>query len=103
MRVRRAIKASAHMPRVSVFRSLKNIYVQLIDDTAGKTLLSSSSLAVREEQGDKKAVALAVGKDFAAKAKALGIEAAVFDRGCFRYHGRVEALVQGMRDGGLRI
>lgn len=89
--------------RVSVFRSLKNIYAQLIDDAAGKTIVSSSSLALQGIKGDKKAIAHAVGLELAKQAKEKSISTAVFDRGRFLYHGRVQALAEGLREGGLQI
>jgi large subunit ribosomal protein L18 len=106
LRVRHAIASNGSGYRVSVFRSLKNIYVQLIDDTAGKTLVSGSSLLVKTE-GDKTAMAFAVGKELAQKIKELDIQLnaqkIAFDRGSCRYHGRVKALAEGLREGGLRI
>lgn len=87
-------------PRVSVFRSAKNIYVQVIDDATGKTLLASSSLTV-SAQGDKKAHAKAVGVDLAKRAQAQNIAEVFFDRGAYRYHGRVAALADGLREGGM--
>lgn len=107
---RRTKRVRAHLkqnnvarPRVSVFRSLRHMYAQVIDDAAGKTLVSCSSLDLAELNGDKKAVAQAVGRELAKRAKDKGITAAVFDRGSFLYHGRVEALAQGLREGGLEI
>lgn len=89
--------------RVSVFRSLTNIYAQLIDDEQQKTLASYSSLQVKNASGDKKAVAHLVGLELAKLAKDKGVERAVFDRGGFKYHGRVQSLVEGLREGGLQI
>jgi large subunit ribosomal protein L18 len=89
-------------PRISVFRSLKHIYAQLIDDSQHKTLASCSSFDV-ETKGDKKAVARSVGVELAARAKSKGVEQAVLDRGGFLYHGRVKALAEGLREGGLKI
>lgn len=96
-------KFDGSLPRVSVFRSLNHIYAQLIDDRAHKTVVSYSSLELTKQNGDKKAAAMAVGREFAKRARAQGIEAAVFDRGPFLYHGRVKALVEGLREGGLQI
>lgn len=90
------------LPRVSVFRSLSHIYVQLIDDQTHKTVASSSSLQIKDA-GDKKAIARAVGMDLAKKAKDLSIDQVVFDRGPYRYHGRVQALAEGLSEGGVRI
>lgn len=91
------------MPRISVFRSLNNIYAQLIDDQAQKTVASCSSLELKDLSGDKKAKAKAVGIEFAKKALEKGVKKACFDRGMFHYHGRVKALADGMREGGLEI
>ena len=90
------------LPRISVFRSLNQTYAQLIDDAQQKTLASCSTLEV-DVKGSKKEVAHAVGKELAQRALKAGIEAAVFDRGRFLYHGRVAALAEGLREGGLRI
>lgn len=89
--------------RVSVFRSLRHMYAQVIDDTAGVTLASCSSLELENLTGDKKAIAQAVGLELAKRAKDKGIVAAIFDRGSFLYHGRVKALAEGLRAGGLDI
>lgn len=89
--------------RISVFRSLNHIYAQIIDDNAHKTLMSCSSLELKNIQGDKKAVAYAVGKELAQRATREHITSAVFDRGAFLYHGRVKSLADGIREGGLHI
>jgi large subunit ribosomal protein L18 len=102
LRVRNRVKAYSTLPRVSVYKSLNEIYAQIIDDAAQKTVVNASSLKVKK-QGDKKAVARLVGLDLARKAKEKGIEAAAFDRGPFLYHGRIKALVEGLREGGLKI
>src|SRR4051794_9091071 len=99
-RVRTRLKIG-ELPRVSVFRSLKQIYAQLIDDKQHRTIASCSSLELKSVKGDKKAVAQAVGKELAQRALKNGIEAALFDRGSFLYHGRVAALAEGLREGGL--
>ena len=91
------------LPRVSVFRSAKNIYAQIIDDRQQKTLVSCSSLELKDLAGDKKAVAYAVGRELAQRAINTAITKVVFDRGSFLYHGRVQALAQGLREGGLEI
>lgn len=91
------------LPRVSVFRSLNNIYAQIIDDTHSKTVVSCSSLELKENNGDKSSVAKTVGLALAKKAKEHGLEAVVFDRGRYLYHGRVKALVEGLREGGLKV
>lgn len=102
-RVRAAIKLHSDLLRVSVFRSLNHIYAQIIDDSAGKTIASCSSIDLKKASGDKKAVAHIVGLELAKKAKEQGITAAVFDRGSFLYHGRVKSLAEGLREGGLKI
>ncbi|KFF11666.1 50S ribosomal protein L18 [Chryseobacterium soli] len=103
-RVRGKISGSSELPRLSVYKSNKEIYAQLIDDKDGKTLVSASS---REKgvdaKGTKTEVSAAVGKAIAAKAIAAGIEAIVFDRNGFVYHGRVKALADGAREGGLKF
>ncbi|MBM7417747.1 MULTISPECIES: 50S ribosomal protein L18 [Chryseobacterium] len=103
-RVRGKISGSADLPRLSVYKSNKEIYAQLIDDKDGKTLASASS---REKgvdaNGTKSEVSAAVGKAIAAKALAAGIETIVFDRNGFVYHGRVKALADGAREGGLKF
>ncbi len=101
-RVRNAQKRGI-VPRVSVFRSLKYIYGQIIDDVAHKTLVSSGPMQVKSVKGDKKAIAQAIGKDLATRAKEQGIERVVFDRGPYRYHGRIKAFADGLREGGLHI
>ncbi|CAA7390000.1 50S ribosomal protein L18 [Chryseobacterium fistulae] len=103
-RVRGKISGSSELPRLSVYKSNKEIYAQLIDDHSGKTLASASS---REKgvdaNGTKTEISAAVGKAIAAKAKAAGIENIVFDRNGFVYHGRVKALADGAREGGLKF
>ena len=100
-RVRERVK-SVGLPRVSVFRSLKHIYAQLIDDSQGVTLASSSSVILKQN-GNKKAIARQVGKRLAEIAKEANIETIVFDRGPYRYHGRVQELADGLREGGLKL
>ena len=100
-RVRQKIKKVGNAPRVSVFRSLNQTYAQLIDDAQGVTLASASTLTLKDVDGDKKALARAVGKELAAHAKNLHIETVVFDRGSYRYHGRVREVAEGLREGGL--
>lgn len=101
-RVRRNIFGTAERPRLSVFRSNKEIYAQLVDDNAGVTLASASS---REKVagGSKSEKSASVGKLIAEKAKAKGIETVVFDRNGFVYHGRIKALADGAREGGLKF
>ena len=90
------------MPRVSVFRSLKQIYAQIIDDAQHATLVSCSSLQI-STNGTKTEIATAVGLELAKLALQQGITKAAFDRGSFLYHGRVKALAEGLRAGGLQI
>lgn len=107
-RVRRSVKLRAgDRPRLSVFRSGKNIYAQVIDDASSKTLASASSID-KNLRGDLKnggdiAAAEVVGKTVAERAKAAGIEEVVFDRGGYLYHGRVKALAEAAREGGLKF
>lgn len=103
LRTRAAMRKSSTLPRVSVFRSLNHIYAQIIDDRTKKTMVSFSSLQVETREGDKKMVAHAIGIELARRAKEHGIESAIFDRGSFLYHGRVKALAEGLREGGLNI
>jgi len=101
-RVRRKVEGTTIRPRLSVFRSSAHIYAQVIDDVTGKTLLSASSKADKAT-GTKSEQATKVGELIASKAKAAGITTVVFDRGGFRYHGRVQALADGARSGGLEF
>lgn len=103
-RVRGKISGSSTLPRLSVFKSNKEIYAQLIDDNEGKTLASISSRDKSvNAKGTKIEVSNAVGKAMAEKAKSAGIENVVFDRNGFVYHGRVKALAEGAREGGLKF
>ena len=105
--VRRSVVGTADRPRLTVFRSLKNIYAQIIDDAAGRTLVSASSrdCALREEvpYGGNKTAASAVGLDLAQKATQAGIRRVVFDRNGYAYHGRVRELAEAARKGGLEF
>ncbi len=106
-RVRAKIKGTAETPRLSVYRTLNHIYVQIIDDVKGKTLVTASTLD-KEIKGtlaemDKKAQAFAVGELVAKKAKSKKIKAVVFDRGGYLYTGRVASLADGARKGGLNF
>ena len=105
LRVRKNISGTAQRPRLNVFRSSKNIYAQIIDDTKGITLVSASSLdaALKETYGGNCEAAKAVGKLVAEKALEKGIKAVVFDRGGYIYHGRVAALAEGAREAGLEF
>jgi len=104
-RVRKNVSGTAVKPRLSVFRSNKDIYVQLIDDATGTTLASTSSRQadIAAQTGTKSEKAVLVGKAIAQKAIALGIETCVFDRGGYLYHGRVQSLADGAREGGLKF
>ena len=103
-RVRAKISGTPEMPRLNVFRSEANIYAQVIDDVNGVTLASASSLdKAIEGYGGNIAAATTVGKLVAERAKAKGIETVVFDRGGYLYHGRVKALAEGAREGGLKF
>jgi large subunit ribosomal protein L18 len=104
-RLRKKVLGSAERPRLAVHRSARHIVVQLIDDVAGRTLAAASSLEadVRALDGDKKARAAKVGELVAARAREAGITAVVFDRGGYDYHGRVAALADAAREGGLEF
>jgi len=100
-RIRGKISGTAERPRMTVFRSNKQIYVQLVDDLAGKTLVSASSKGV--EQGTKIEIAAVVGDNIAQKAIAAGITEVVFDRNGYLFHGRVKSLADAARKGGLKF
>ena len=100
-RIRKSVNGSAERPRLSVFRSNKQIYAQVINDLTGKTLASASSLGM--EKLPKKEQAEKVGELLAEKAKAAGVESVVFDRNGYLYHGRVKELADGARKGGLNF
>jgi large subunit ribosomal protein L18 len=103
-RVRGKLTGTAERPRLVVFRSNKGISAQLVDDLEGRTLASASWLHLKKSfKGDKTAQAGEVGKLLAAAAKQAGIEAVVFDRAGYLYHGRVKALAEGAREGGLEF
>lgn len=103
IRIRKKISGTASVPRLVVTRSTRHMFAQVIDDVAGKTLASASTFeaGMREAEGDKTAKARQVGALLAERAKAAGIEAVVFDRGGSKYTGRVAALADGAREGGL--
>ena len=105
LRVRKKVQGTAARPRLVVTRSTRHISAQVVDDTTSRTLAAASSLddTVRAASGDKKAHAAAVGKLVAERAKAAGIDAVVFDRGGNRYHGRIAALADAAREGGLNF
>ncbi|HSL63132.1 MAG TPA: 50S ribosomal protein L18 [Gaiellaceae bacterium] len=100
-RVRGKVSGTAERPRLVVFRSNRGIEAQLVDDVESKTLAAASWLALKGFKGDKTEQAAEVGKLLARNAKQAGIETAVFDRGGYLYHGRVKALADGAREGGL--
>jgi len=100
-RVRKDVAGSAERPRLAVYRSNRHIYAQLVDDGAGRTLAAASDLALG--QGNEAGKAKEVGKLLAEQAKAAGLGRAVFDRGGRLYHGRVQAVAEGAREGGLQI
>lgn len=106
-RVRKRVRGTSERPRLSVFRSLKHMRAQVIDDTLGRTLVSASTLdaEVRPELDgkDKSGQAAAVGAALAERALAAGIKVVVFDRGGYQYHGRVKALAEAVREGGLEF
>ena len=109
LRVRNKVQGTADRPRLAVYRSLRNIEGQLVDDDAGHTLLGLSTLCAEmkdfKAEGKNRRVeeAFAAGKLLAEKAKAQGVTSVVFDRGGFRYHGRIKAFADGARDGGLEF
>jgi large subunit ribosomal protein L18 len=107
-RVRRALKAASNgRPRLSVFRSDKNIYAQIIDDASGRTLAAASTIdkdvKASAKNGATQAAAQSVGKLIAERGKKAGVETVVFDRGGYLYHGRVKALADAAREGGLQF
>jgi large subunit ribosomal protein L18 len=102
-RVRKDLTGSAERPRLVVFRSNRGIAAQLVDDLSGKTLAAASWLNVRKAKGTKSEQAAEVGKLLAANAKKAGIEQVVFDRGGYLFHGRVKALADAAREGGLKF
>ena len=106
-RVRKRVRGSAERPRLTVFRSHKHVYAQVIDDLAGRTLASASTLdkEVRDEvkYGGNKAAATAIGKAIAERSIAAGVKQVAFDRGACQYHGRVAALADAAREAGLQF
>lgn len=104
-RIRKVVHGEANSPRLSVFRSNKGIYVQLIDDVTGKTLVAASSAdkGIAEAKGNKIDQAKLVGKAIAEKATKAGISAVKFDRNGYLYHGRVKSLAEGAREAGLKF
>jgi large subunit ribosomal protein L18 len=103
-RIRRKLRGTAERPRLAVFRSVAHIYAQVIDDTAGSTLVSASSVDKGgKTNGGNVAVAKAIGKLVAERAKEKGIQQVVFDRGGYQYHGRIKALADAARTAGLEF
>ena len=104
-RVRKTVAGTPARPRLAVYRSLTHIYAQVIDDEQGRTLVAASDVEkeLRDVKGNKSERAKAVGAQLAQKAKAAGVTAVVFDRGGNRYHGRVKALAEAAREGGLKF
>ena len=106
-RIRKKLAGTEQRPRLAVFRSQSHIYAQVIDDDQGRTLVAASSLdkdlKVEHKGGANVSAAKAVGKLIATRAKEKGIQAVVFDRGGFQYHGRIKALADGAREGGLKF
>lgn len=101
--IRKGVFGSAAKPRLSVYRSSKHIYAQLIDDFEGKTLASASTVQAKSDKGGNVDAAKSVGTQIAEAAKAAGIEVIAFDRNGFKYHGRVKALAEAAREGGLKF
>jgi large subunit ribosomal protein L18 len=102
-RIRKKLSGTAERPRLAVFRSVKHIYAQVIDDRSGTTLVSASTMEKDAPNGGNVAGASAIGKLVAERAKEKGISAVVFDRGGFLYHGRVKALADAARESGLKF
>jgi large subunit ribosomal protein L18 len=100
-RIRGKVSGTAERPRLAVYRTNKGISAQLIDDREGKTLAAASWINLKNAKGNKTDQATEVGKLLAANAKSAGVEKCVFDRGGYLYHGRVKALAEGAREGGL--
>jgi large subunit ribosomal protein L18 len=102
-RVRRKLAGTSERPRLAVYRSNRHIYAQLVDDQGAKTLAAASDLEIADADGDKADRAKKVGQALAERAKAIGVGRVVFDRGGRLYHGRVKAVADGAREGGLDI
>jgi large subunit ribosomal protein L18 len=103
VRVREKVHGSAARPRLAVFRSLTHIYAQLVDDDAGRTLAAASSLDAKDAKGTRTDLAKNVGTLLGDRAKQKGVTEVVFDRGGYRYHGRVKALADGFRAAGVKV
>ncbi len=102
-RIRKKLQGTEARPRLSIYRSTAHIYVQIIDDLEGKTLVAASTVEAKSKTGGNLAAAKEVGKAVADKAKAKGITKVVFDRGGYLYHGRVKALAEAAREAGLQF
>jgi len=102
-RIRKTITGTAEFPRLSVFRSNKQIYAQIIDDIAGTTIVAASSRELKDVKAKKSEISGMVGKSLAEKAVAKGISKVMFDRGGYLYHGRVKSLADAAREGGLKF
>jgi large subunit ribosomal protein L18 len=102
-RIRLRLRGTADRPRLSIFRSAKFIYAQVIDDESGRTLAAASSREAALADGGKVDAARAVGRTLAERARAAGVERVVLDRGGYQYHGRVRSLAEGAREGGLDL
>ena len=100
-RVRYHIKGTGDRPRLSVFRSNKYIYAQVIDDQSGRTVAGGSEKEMEKNDLSKAKIAYEIGKLLAVKIRTLGLKAIVFDRGSYKYHGRIKALADGVREGGI--
>ena len=104
MRIRKKVSGTQERPRLTVFRSNKEIYAQLIDDVKGVTLASASTVEKTfERKGTKIEQAIVIGKNIAERAKAMGIESVVFDRNGYLYHGRIKSLADSARENGLKF
>jgi large subunit ribosomal protein L18 len=105
LRVRKKVTGSAARPRLIVNRSARHMFAQIVDDSKGHTLAQASTLdaSIKDAQGDKTAKARKVGELLAERAKKAGISAVVFDRGGYQYHGRIAAVADGAREGGLQL
>lgn len=101
--IRKRVFGSAEQPRLSIFRSSKHLYAQVINDFDGKTIAAASTVASKVDKGGNIEAAAVVGKAIAEQAKAAGVESVAFDRNGFRYHGRVKALADAARESGLKF
>jgi large subunit ribosomal protein L18 len=102
-RIRARVSGTTARPRIAIFRSNRFTYAQVIDDASGKTVIALSDIKAKKGKAKKSESAMSIGKQLAATLKEKGINEAVFDRGGFRYHGRVKALADGLREGGIKI